>query len=404
MKKLLAIALSLLMLLASVYLLVSCGDNEDNKDNTGDDPNGEQTTHTHTYAKDWTGTKAGHYKACICHPEVIELASHTDTVNSDGVCDVCLLTIKENTTFKVTVKDDKGNPVPGVVLKIFTSFADQIVTTDENGVAEHSFIYYDSVKAIIQSVPQGYENLVDEIYEFEGTELNIEMSAIVYFEVYVLDENEQGVSDITVSFMSPFKSLTTDENGYVRLEVLRNQIVDGTQLFYIPTLPEEYYLTDFPLNSLVQISDNSAYTVHVGKIEEYSLSARDDGGDPLANALFVFKKDGEVVAELITDENGNASILLPKGEYTVEISHPCAFFSTDEATVTLTSENRTHEAIFKESTDMETIWIEVSYDDGTPATYDMVQVIYFKKDTLTDVNLLGVNIHSKAATNNYNED
>ena len=64
----------LLLIVATAFALVSCGD----------DP------HEHTYADEWTKTESEHYKAanCGCEYEFKEKGSHVDSGN-DGLCDVC---------------------------------------------------------------------------------------------------------------------------------------------------------------------------------------------------------------------------------------------------------------------------------------------------------------------------
>jgi hypothetical protein len=71
------------------------------------------------------------------------------------------------------VKDTNGTPIKGVKIKIYDSAFTKIVTTNENGQASVSTVYADSLKALVQSAPDGYKDIVDEIYTFTATELVI---------------------------------------------------------------------------------------------------------------------------------------------------------------------------------------------------------------------------------------
>uniref|UniRef100_UPI004056336C hypothetical protein n=1 Tax=Alistipes sp. TaxID=1872444 RepID=UPI004056336C len=42
----------------------------------------------HEYEEEYTAVKEGHYQACICHPEIVELLPHSDD-DGDTICDGC---------------------------------------------------------------------------------------------------------------------------------------------------------------------------------------------------------------------------------------------------------------------------------------------------------------------------
>ena len=165
----------LLMILCSSTFLFSCGNSE--KGDAEDTDNSTETTeHKHVYTGSWIGTAEGHYRVSTCHPDLIEPAKHMDSVDIDGSCDVCHYVLKAPTTFSVSVKDGVGNPIPGVKVLVYNTSSDAIVTTDENGLASCQFIYFDTVRAIIKGVPEGYESYMDALYTFDGENLEITLN------------------------------------------------------------------------------------------------------------------------------------------------------------------------------------------------------------------------------------
>ena len=174
MKKLFTFLLTAILILSLSVLLFSCTEEEtEGTTGTTASTEPEEPPHTHEFASEWTADQNGHYHACTCHPDVKNIVSHTDSVDRDGVCDVCFYVIEEPTTFTVTVVSADGTPIKGVKIKIYDSAFTKIVTTNENGQASVSTVYADSLKALVQSAPDGYKDIVDEIYTFTATELVI---------------------------------------------------------------------------------------------------------------------------------------------------------------------------------------------------------------------------------------
>ena len=174
MKRIFSIFMLLAILCSSAFLF-SCksnqgGDTEDTDNST------ETTEHKHIYTGSWIATADGHYRVSTCHPDLIEPAKHMDTVDIDGSCDVCHYVLQTPTTFSVSVKDGEGNPLSGVTVRIYNTSSDATVTTDENGAASCQFIYFDTVRAIIKGVPEGYESYTDALYTFEGESLEITLN------------------------------------------------------------------------------------------------------------------------------------------------------------------------------------------------------------------------------------
>ncbi len=178
MKRIITLFLSLTLLALSATMLYGCGDSKtpptsssSTVSSTQGGTNNTQSNHTHTFETTWTQAENGHYRACTCHPEEKELAPHADSVDRDGKCDVCQFTMKAPTTFTFILKDENGQPVVGAEIRIYTNSSDKILKTDESGTVTHELIYFDSVKAIVCSVPEGYADISSQIFRFDGTTL-----------------------------------------------------------------------------------------------------------------------------------------------------------------------------------------------------------------------------------------
>lgn len=85
----------------------------------------------------------------------------------------------ENKGFKVTVVDEGGNAVPGVMVQICKE-ACVPARTDDNGVATFSIEITDGYKLSVMSCPEGYEYTGEaEIYLEDGaTEYTLEVKAV----------------------------------------------------------------------------------------------------------------------------------------------------------------------------------------------------------------------------------
>lgn len=356
----------------------------------------------HTYEESWTVYENEHVKACIFHPDVIISDEHNDE-NKDGYCDECNYIVKEATTFTVTIKDGDV-PVEGVVVLFYSSDNEITSTTNDSGVASADFIYYDIVKLRVVGLPEGFVYNASEDLTFEGANLEIEVNEVVYFEIYVLDKNENGIEGATVNTMYPFTNKATDENGLARFEMLKKELEGKTQLMYISYLPNGYELYDTEFNSLIRIANNSTYKAHADLSISYTVSAQASDGEPLKNAVFTFTKNGESIIEAITNENGIATVYLLADEYNVTISHPSSFFSCDTSNVILNESNNSYMATFTESDGYEPIWFNLVYPDGSLPTYENVQIYTFFPDNFNDCSLLAINDKGQACTNEHNRD
>ena len=360
--------------------------------------------HKHVYETTWTQDEKGHYYACTCHPEEITVIEHTDLIDKDGLCDECEYVIKEQTIFTVSIKNDSGAPVSDVTVKFINGNEEISEVTDNEGKALCTLVYFDTVKVSIPGLPDGYRCPDGLDYTFDGNSLDITIEEVVTFSVYVLDENENPIPGVGVVFDTPFIAIPTDENGLASITMTKKELGDEQQEFFIFELPANYALIDTAFNSLVPIDNNATYTAHAWLTETYTVSAKDELGAPLKNAVFTF--NGGIVEDYkaITDESGVVVAVFPKGEYNVSISHLSAFFVPQVTNTTLTEENNTFEAVFNENKDTELVWITPYYDDGSLLVSGEAQIYAFYQHDAMTCSLLGVNDNGQAATFMYNED
>ena len=188
--KLYSILISLLAIVMS-FALFSCSDDNEgggnglgnnssaNSSSSSSDFSGVNSTlnstpHEHTFSKDgWVAEEKGHYRACVCHPEIKNYADHTDTVDKDGLCDVCQFLMESEKVITVTVKDADGKPVVGAIIKIYTQTVEHYETTDENGSCSGTFIYTNNLRAMIDSLPDGYIRPEKTIFSIDKDNLTI---------------------------------------------------------------------------------------------------------------------------------------------------------------------------------------------------------------------------------------
>ena len=89
----------------------------------------EGKANEHDYAEEFTATADGHFKHCICHPEINEVLPHKNE-NGDTLCDVCLYDFNQD----YTVTLDKA--YEGVEITLTSGDGENFsALTDKDGVA-----------------------------------------------------------------------------------------------------------------------------------------------------------------------------------------------------------------------------------------------------------------------------
>ena len=180
----------------SLLLLFSCGEDDtpgitDSATQSSNDVSSnappikeDPLPHEHTFSKEWLIEEEGHYRACICHPDFKDIAPHLDTVDKNGVCDVCQFEMVKATEFTFNLLDKDGQGVFGAEIKIYTMGTEFTVTTDEKGQAKASFIYTDGVKvrAMIVSLPDGYIKPEKDVYTFYEQALCVTVASVAVSE------------------------------------------------------------------------------------------------------------------------------------------------------------------------------------------------------------------------------
>ena len=150
---------------------LSSGSSNDSQSST---PDGSDA-HVHTYEKGWKSDDHGHYRSYICHPDIKDYDEHFDTVDRDGLCDVCQYQLESSKKITVIVQDQAKNPVVGAEIKLYTQTVEYFVTTDENGICSSSFVYINGLRAMVISLPSDEYRLYDNksIFSIEGDTLTI---------------------------------------------------------------------------------------------------------------------------------------------------------------------------------------------------------------------------------------
>ena len=160
-----------------------------------------------------------------------ECTNHTDA-NADGVCDTegCGASVPvepTGTTYTVTVVDEDGNAVPGVVLTIgTTTIKSGDLTTDAQGKASATLNITGvaKVRATVKSVPAGYKSPESaEMFEQGAVALTvtIEEENMVEHTVKLVDENGEAIAlagaEIMICQSVCQTAVPTDANGVAKI-------------------------------------------------------------------------------------------------------------------------------------------------------------------------------------------
>ena len=217
----------------------------------------------------------------------------------------------ESITYTVTIKDDEGNPMPGVSI---TVTIDGVVTTlisDEEGLIVMNLAPNNySIKV---NVPEGYVATTTQ-YLLTASNPNREIVLSVYvakeltYIVYVVDNEGNPVADVAVAIGDRFER--TDAAGIVRFT-----LIEGS--YTATVVPPAGYLassTSYAFGNkttltVVLTKDNSSQTQ-----TEYKVTVIDCNGNPYTNVLVSFA--GTSVVQPV-NSNGVATAVLEKGTYSI---------------------------------------------------------------------------------------
>lgn len=141
---------------------------------------------------------------------------------ADGNCSRCGAidpSVPTEVTYTVTVRSDKGKPVEGVTVYIFTD-ADTpaaIGKTSSKGVAAMTLLSAESYKVILSDVPVGLS--AKESYTFRSTQVNINLTTVSQ-----ISPDDHSKANYKVgSIMGNFTLTDTDGNSYTLSELLKEK-------------------------------------------------------------------------------------------------------------------------------------------------------------------------------------
>ena len=215
--------------------------------------------------------------------------------------------------FTVNVVDDAGIGLAGVEVTMDGKF----MTTDETGAVTFGSVYAGNYTISLSPVEghyiknAGYEAVVDE----NTTLMTIVLPRIHQYTVHVVDDDGAAVAGAAVTIGET--TVTTDAAGAAVFA-----LIDGS--YTASVAPVEGYVVDENQSIAVEVAGgDGSQSVTVRKLHSYSVVVTDvDGG--LAGLKVTI--DGE---DCVTDENGVASVLRVKGNYSYELSEVSVGYAVD---------------------------------------------------------------------------
>ena len=216
--------------------------------------------------------------------------------------------------FTVTITDQKGNGVAGVVVK----FTDEITaTTNADGVATMNLPNGNYVVKLV--APKGYkEDNTEYIMTKAGNTLNVtlEKTKIVNktYTVKVVDESGKAIANAGVTVDG--KYLKTDANGMVSYT-----LEEGT--YTASVAADGYESASKKFGSATDITVTLKKETVAVKTVEYTVSVYrilNNKQSNLKNVKVQFKSGDTVVAEVTTNDSGKAVAKLKEGNYTAIVS------------------------------------------------------------------------------------
>lgn len=284
-KKIASLVLALMLALSMVALMASCGD-EENPPASSQSSTGSSNTGSSNPDSTTNSSGAGGNDVDMSNPNLV----------------------------KVTVVDEKGNPIKGAVVQICqgeTCFAQPILTGDNGiGTREYSSIGEDVLKAKLNSI-EGYENYLvpaedGYVYFQSGSrELTITVRMVT---VNVFDQNGKSVEKATVQLYQgehAFKGIiVTDEDGVASAYIA----LSGEELSAAVTeinSNKEYSISKDPVSFGVGVYDG---TITVNKLEDYVVKLSTMLGTNVEGAkVQLFNEStGRMQKTEVTDANGIA--------------------------------------------------------------------------------------------------
>ena len=288
--------------------------------------------------------------------------------------------------------DPLREPIPGVEIQLLDENGDLVATTFTDANGDYEFVGLEPGNySIVEVQPDGFLDAGDHLGDVNGetrgdasqndrfTNINLgsgdvgtnfdfcEHEPASLHGTVFHDRNNNGVQDAGEEGIEGVRIMLTDADGNVVGDVVTDAAGD---YWFTDLIPGEYTVMEFQPDDFIDgidaigtvdgitngdIPENDKFTVVLdsgdeginydfGEIQEASISGRvhvdvngdctyDEGTDErLAGVtLQLLDADGAVIAETISDANGNYSFGgLPPGEYAIRQIQPDGLFSGDE--------------------------------------------------------------------------
>ncbi len=244
---------------------------------------------------------------------------------------------------QILKKDQYGTAIAGVTFEIYDSNGELVetITTNENGIANSNALIKGDYTFKEISAPDNYIKY-DKIEKFSIDEdeqivtIDIE-NELIEGKIKVIKKDEKGtpIANVTFSITNEnndiVDTITTDEDGIA----LSKKLEVGKYSLKEVSAPEEFILSDevyeFEINEETKTAYLEKEFINKRKKSKLILTKLDkDTNAPIPNVKFqVLDSDGNVIDNLVTDENGRAeSKELELGSYYYkEISTPTNYSS-----------------------------------------------------------------------------
>ena len=312
------------MVLISGVLITSCKNGSDSSKKSSNIPTVSSSTtssssskHENVYEGEWLKNEEGHYKECECGEGTFETLPHNDQ-NKDGKCDECHYVIEEEKSYivKVLFEDE---PISNVEIKFSNNDEEVIVSTDEFGVAQSSFIYVDEVKAIVLSVPENY--MIPEEKVLVANEENIIYIAkqMATYTVNTQESDGTPLKNVVVNLLKDEKVMhtqTSDENGIVTFNIPKDDYkleVKHINSALVFEGTEEVFLTPEDNTYTASFTRNESFT-------EYIFEFVDNEGNLLQDLIiYVFNIYGDCDGALAVNGIGQAVTFYENQDFFIRV-------------------------------------------------------------------------------------
>lgn len=173
-------------------------------------------------------------KTCtICSATSGSALGHSYTGGKCSRCGVADPSVPVEVTYTVTIRTDKGMPVEGVTVSVYTTGTAPAATgkTNSKGTATMTLLSHDSYKIVLSDVPAHYA--AKESYTFRSTKVNINLASVSY-----ITPTDHSKANYKVgSTMGDFTLTDTDGISYTLSELLKEKDIVILDFWYTTCAP-----------------------------------------------------------------------------------------------------------------------------------------------------------------------